>query len=300
MTNTISITDSLKAFRDAMLTAMGTAPTEILPDQITRWDDPNGKRGNKACYCQFFTDGCTAGYFGNWRTNHFQTWVHGGKHKLSADARTKLQSRIEAERARRKLATFKEHTQAAARAQVIYENSAPAINHTYLHAKGITGAKACAWARIYKEALILPLVCFGLQPWSLQFIRPDGSKRMMKKGAKQGLFIPVALTLSDTTLVCEGWATGVTLSQIEPKARVIAAVDAGNLEPVAQGARQRWGGDLVICGDDDRAAGVNVGRIKALEAAINTGAKVVFPDFAPDAPLELSDFNDLAQWAGVR
>jgi putative DNA primase/helicase len=86
----------------------------------------------------------------------------------------------------------------------------------------------------------------------------------------------------------EGWATGATLAEAEPEALVLAAVDAGNLEAVAVGARRRWPNlPMVICGDADPA-----GTEAATRAARAAGAEVAFPEFPPGATG--TDWNDLA------
>jgi putative DNA primase/helicase len=77
----------------------------------------------------------------------------------------------------------------------------------------------------------------------------------------------------------------------------LAAVDAGNLQAVTTGARNRWPtADIVVCGDDDRQTEGNPGATKARAAAIAAGARYALPEWPPAAPLNLSDFNDLYTW----
>ncbi len=98
-------------------------------------------------------------------------------------------------------------------------------------------------------------------------------------------------------ILCEGWATGCTLAEDVPAAFVMAAIDAGNLEPVALSARRRWpSAELVIAGDDDRLTPGNPGATKAKAAAIASGALLALPQWPKDAPEHLTDFNDLAAW----
>jgi phage/plasmid primase-like uncharacterized protein len=98
-------------------------------------------------------------------------------------------------------------------------------------------------------------------------------------------------------ILCEGWATGCTLAEDEPTARVLAAIDAGNLEPVAMAARRRWPStEMVIAGDDDRLTVGNPGVTKAKAAAVASGALLALPQWPQDAPEHLTDFNDLAVW----
>ncbi|MDT4875053.1 hypothetical protein FQZ97_1103950 [compost metagenome] len=53
---------------------------------------------------------------------------------------------------------------------------------------------------------------------------------------------------------------------------------------------------IVLAGDDDRQTEGNPGRTAANAAATAVGGLVAFPDWPADAPLTLTDFNDLANW----
>ena len=105
------------------------------------------------------------------------------------------------------------------------------------------------------------------------------------------------MTNASRIILCEGWATGSSLAEDEPAALVLAAIDAGNLEPVALAARLRWpNAEQVIAGDDDRLTTGNPGATKAKVAAIASGALLALPQWPKDAPTHLTDFNDLAVW----
>lgn len=291
----ISLADALTAFRDAIARSLGSAPDDLLTDQITRWDDPQGKRGNKACYCQLFTNGRPAGYFGNWRTSHYETWFFGGRSSMTQAEYSRFKKQMDEAKSQRMAEQEQQRQQAAGKARHIWQKShaAPA-DHPYLMKKRISAGLA----RVYNGALVLPVGGFDDQLYSLQFINLDGSKKFLSGGKKKGCYIPVQMPESASkTLICEGWATGQTLAEMEPAARVLAAMDAGNLEPVAIAARKQWTeSKLIICGDDDRASEENKGRKSARQAAIASGSVACFPTFPPDAPLHLSDFNDLVCW----
>jgi len=291
----ISIADALNAFREAISRSLGTAPDDVAPDQITRFDDPKGKRGNKACYCQLFTDGRPAGYFGNWRTNHYETWVYGSYSSMTPLERTRFKQQISEAQAKRKAEEEARQQRAADRARYIWQMSHPApSDHPYL-IKKMVGA---GLARVHNGALALPVIGFDDRLYSLQKIGPDGSKRFEYGGKKAGCYIPVQMPkYTQRTLICEGWATGQSLAEDYPSARVLAALDTGNLEPVAVAARKQWPEtELIICADDDRGKNTNAGRKAAIQASVTAKARVWYPAFPSDAPLHLSDFNDLACW----
>ncbi len=285
------------AFKSVLIKELGAAPDTIEPGPILRFDDPKGKRSNKACYCQLFSGGHPAGYFGNWRTGEYQTWVYGGTASMTLAERHLFRQQVAQAREKREQEQAACQNKARAKAANLWKRcSSSNADHPYLKSKqispGISGqlANGCN--------LILPLFGFDDQLWSLQFVGPDGDKRFLTGGRKKGCFIPVQTPKEiSTVLICEGWATGQTLAESHPDSCVLAALDAGNLKPVALGARQRWPEcSLTICGDDDRNKEMNTGRIKAREAAIAAGAQVALPDWPDNAPTDLTDFNDLANW----
>ena len=54
---------------------------------------------------------------------------------------------------------------------------------------------------------------------------------------------------------------------------------------------------IIIAGDDDRQTEGNPGRTAANAAAVAVGGMVVFPEWPPGAPADLTDYNDLATWS---
>ena len=218
-------------------------------------------------------------------------WLRGaGLLDGEAEPMTRAQlAEREAERARARAARIRlereAHAQAAERALQIWEAAKPAgPGHGYLRRKRVDPHGA----REYRGLLVLPVVDFARGLWSLQFIAPDGGKTFLKGSRKASNHIPVhEPDAPERLLLCEGWATGATLAEHEPGAMVLAAIDAGNLKPVAVGARRRWPAlDLVICGDSDPA-----GTEAANRAARAAGALVAFPEFPPGTTG--TDFNDL-------
>lgn len=107
-------------------------------------------------------------------------------------------------------------------------------------------------------------------------------------------------------LIAEGFATAATLHELSDLPAIVA-FNAGNLLPVAQTYRALYlERAIYIAGDDDRhreaerdAQGrpkVNVGRVKAEEAAAAIGGQAMFPSFSAEG--RGTDWNDLAQAEG--
>jgi putative DNA primase/helicase len=147
-----------------------------------------------------------------------------------------------------------------------------------------------------RNNLLIPLTD-GKDLHSLQFIRPDGTKRCLKGGKTKSMYYPIRLLEQpEKVLICEGFATAVT-SYMESRTPVIAAFYANNLMPVAMAIRERWPQvELIIAGDDDRQTRGNPGASKARDAAHASGAALALPQWPKDAPEHLTDFNDLARW----
>ncbi|MEC9388075.1 MAG: toprim domain-containing protein [Pseudomonadota bacterium] len=232
---------------------------------------------------------------GDWSTGAETKWVAGTGDTLNPDERRELKRRMaESKRAREEEQARQWEARAAAAARHWHSCSPADPLHPYLQRKGIQPHLA----RQKGRELVLLLADFTGKAWSLQTIDETGDKRLMAGGKKAGHFIVVdGPDYPTRVLICEGYATGCTLAEIDPAALVLAAVDCGNLQAVATGARNRWPcADLIVCGDDDRQTPGNPGATAARAAALAAGARFALPEWPPAAPLHLSDFNDLQNW----
>jgi len=232
---------------------------------------------------------------GDWSTGAETKWVADTGETLSDAERRELKRRMADAKQARETEQASQWEQAATRAARVWHDSVPADqSHPYLLRKRTEPHSA----RQQGRDLVLLLTDFTGKAWSLQTIDEAGGKRLMAGGRKAGNFIAVGgPDYPARVLICEGYATGCTLAEIDPAALVLAAVDCGNLKAVATGARNRWpNADIVVCGDDDRQTEGNPGSTNARAAAIAAGARYALPEWPPAAPLNLSDFNDLYTW----
>jgi putative DNA primase/helicase len=184
------------------------------------------------------------------------------------------------------------HDPAAAarrRAALIWDAAGPApVDHPYLQRKqvGPNGLRCDG-----RGHLVVPLRDLDGTLHTVETISPEGQKRYLAGGAKRGHFCIIGREPDgpEPILICEGWATGASLHEATGHT-VIAAMDAGNLAPVAELVRARHpAADVVIVADNDAKPGrdSNPGVEAATKAAVATEARLAVPTMPGDA-------NDLA------
>ncbi len=270
-------------------------PPQIIPGKLHRFPGYGKRPGNSAGWCRLFPDQL-GGCFGDWSTGLSEVWQGKQPKIFSRSEREAFWKQVKTAQQAVKEERKQQQARAAQNAVRIWEHAIPApSDYPYLLKKMIQPHGA----RLYKGVLVVPVVDFGGILHSLQFIHSDGTKLFLFGGRKKGCFIVIneQLEQAQRVVICEGWATACTLAEEEPESTVLAALDAGNLKPVATAARNHWPDtEIIIAGDDDRQTKGNPGRTKAREAAQATGALVAFPQWPDDAPQHLTDFNDLKCW----
>jgi putative DNA primase/helicase len=279
------------AFLDAMHAA-GCAPSDghVIADGVLHrfrvdGDKPNTKNG----WFLLFSDGVPSGAFGSWKHGINQTWCAKGKNELSHAERAEHSRRIESARNAAKLERDRVHAEAATKAATMWNQARLAHKaHPYLVNKGIQPGMA----RAIRDSIMLPVVNFEGELKSLQFINPNGEKRLLSGGQKAGNFIPVSQGAAKAKLIlAEGFATAATIAEAEPAAMVYAVIDVGNMQAVALASRKQWPSiELVIACDFDE-----IGRTKGRDAAVLSGAKILPPP--SDLPDWVTDWNDYAKFA---
>lgn len=276
--NTAPASSIVESFRQAMLAADIHFSGEIMADgKLHRFHIEGQKQGSLNGAYTLHLDGCPAGWFMDYKTGLSKTWSSKSGFRVSYASI----KQIEAAKQRREYETRQKQTAAALKAIEIWRKSKPVtkqIDHPYLVKKSIQPHNA----RLYHEALVIPIFNEADQIINLQFINHAGNKRFLAGGRKRSCFC----VLGDPTkciLICEGFSTGASLFQ-DCGQRVVVAFDAGNLLPVAKNIRELSpDSEIIICGDNDLSG---IGQAKAREAALAIGGKVLIPP-TPDM-----DWND--------
>lgn len=163
----------------------------------------------------------------------------------------------------------------------------------YLTSKGLQ----CPFPMLSDGSLLLVLKNGAGATTGAQVIKPDGSKRLVAGTVKKASFGVVnSVELTETVIIAEGLATALSVQQFRHDATIIAAIDAGNLLPVAQVMRQRYpDAQIIIAADNDIKPGeLNTGKSAAEKTANAVSGWVALPQSEKKA-----DWNDFHQQNGL-
>ena len=278
---------------DALLNA-GIEPADksaiVADGTLRRFDVEGDRRGTRNGWAVLYSD---HGAGGSWKSGATCAWSSKSTARMTRQEKDLFYRQMRAAKAEAQRQRDAEHEAAAERASMLWAQARPAApDHPYLLRKRIPPGNA----RQQGDLLVLKIEDVNGAIRSLQFIGPDGTKRMLSGGAKKGHFIIAQGALpADLIVIAEGFATAMTVATQFPGAAVLAAIDCGNLEPVALAIRAKYpAAEIVIAADDDRQTPGNPGLTKARAAAGAVGGKVARPIWPEGAPESLSDFNDLA------
>lgn len=283
------------AFRDAIQSVFGQLDLIPRAGAIHRFDVPGDKPGSCNGWYVLYLDGIASGAFGSWKAGTTHTWSS----RKPADPLEAELVRQRAERARlqREADQARRHKAAAIHARRRWDASQPADpHHPYLTLKRVPAYRL----RQRDGVLFVPLYSNG-QLANLQRIDADGTKRFLPGGRVKGCYSPIGtLEPGQPLYLCEGWATGATI-HAETGAAVACAMNAGNLLAVGRELQRQYpDSTLIVAGDDDRQTAGNPGRTAATQAAAALGCGLIFPPWNGAEPLDLTDFNDLANWRAAQ
>ncbi|RYZ91126.1 MAG: DUF1738 domain-containing protein [Proteobacteria bacterium] len=316
-TNTKVLTSNMSPVEEFSLALKGAGllldGSPVMDGSLQRVQVEGGKLGNRDGAYIGHLDGRPSGYIENFKIGVKENWKAQGytlneadRAKLHADAAQKLEKRRKEQEEAQALVADKV-------SDFVGRLPKAQPDHSYFVKKGLTTGSGALISQEDK-ALVVPASDINGKVWSYQKISESGMKSFAPggriegcmfvatpsslsviQGAKQKQFIENTLK-SDQIFIAEGFATAATLSEALNKS-VIAAFSAGNLLEVAKAVRRKAPhADIVICGDDDKATelkiGKNLGKDKALAAAEAVNGRAIFPKFAPGQNSG-SDFNDL-------
>jgi putative DNA primase/helicase len=268
----------IEQFRNAMQAAGIEPPAYICGDgQIHRFYIKGDKSGTLNGAYQLHLNGKSNGWFEDWRGLKVK-WTSSDK---SQSFTKEMRKQLEENRRQKAIEEQLRHEQSAFNAQFIWSKSSAVITHPYLERKRVKPHNT----RLYRDSLVIPIYSEFRELVNLQFIQCDGSKRFLSGGRKKGCFSVIKSTTGNTdiVLICEGWATGGSLSE-HTGHQVVIALDAGNLSITATAIRNIYPkAEIVICGDNDLSG---IGQRAARDAAVACGGTYKIPAHVG------SDWND--------
>ena len=270
------------------------------------------RQGDRSGFYVGHLDGRPAGYVMNNRTGAEAKWKFKG-YSMNEEEKANLQAVAAQKNAEREAQTAKLHESTAQRvaSQIVAEfrPSTPFDKVPYLEQKGIS-ASSGTYLNESTKTLCVPAMDVDGKVWTAQYIREDGSKRFAADGKKEGCFHPIggkldSLSKGQAIIIAEGYATGKTIAD-STKEPVVVVFDSGNLKPVVEQLHAKYPDKgIVIAADDDKhlvnhpQVKLNVGEVKAKEAAKAVGGTVASPVFAPGEQAQdlkrFTDFNDMAK-----
>lgn len=302
------MTDYLADFLDFM-TKNGLSPAsslDILCDDRPHYfqvsgDKPSEKRGS---YCLRVEDDFACGWLYSHRYGETYNYTSKSAKAPTPEQKAAFKAKSEAAKQRREQEQAVAWDRAAVEAKILWNSATPVTEHPYLAKKQIQSHGV----RIHNDKLLIPLYADN-KLWSLQTIDSEGNKLYawynddgeLISGRKKGCYLPLTTKDEDksTIVICEGFSTAASIREATDLP-VVCAFDSGNLKPVALSMREKYpDSKFVIAADNDRFTKdqkgklLNVGILKAQEAAGIIGAGCIWPEF-PETDISSSDFNDIA------
>lgn len=263
---------------EAIAAAGMTPPPKIVSGKWMRFPGIGKGKSNRAGWCRVISP--TLAIFGDWSTGVSETWRDETHHddadsaRLLREARQRTQEFIAQQR-------WQQNQVAASAAQMI--EAASRQTHAYLRAKGFPDELGL----VDGDMLLIPVRDAGeyKRVLSVQRISPSGEKKFLFGGRTRGGIYRIGAPRARKTVLCEGYATGLTLDTalkaMQGTHAVIVCFSATNLKLVAE-----LFPDAAVCADNDVT---KTGE----EAAKSTQLKWTMP---PETGM---DFNDWHQRDGI-
>lgn len=296
------ISNPVEEFKNAIPAAGLEPPKSIEPGIWYRFPGHGKKPSNKAAWCKLFEDR-RGGVFGDYSTGMNETWQAARENPLTPAEQDELKRQYEAARREREDEQRKQYERAACNAESILSTAeTDASNHPYMLQKSVdfgSGVKRGRWPqRDWPDALLFPLVDETGKLWSIQAINTDGKKDFLRNGRKTGCFHAIGeIQGAKRILVGEGCATVAAASNATGFA-CVAAMDAGNLKPVALAVcRTLPDAEIVLIADNDTNAEND--RNPGLEAATDAARSVDGLVAVPEMKGRKCDFWDLWNESGA-
>ena len=291
---TPGLSDAIRDFQDRVYNRLATRlDTVNTSGELVRFRI--GRKGLDGWYV-FYSSPVFSAAYGSWKTGLNSTWTFKTDKPLSHAEKQELARLMAETKAKREAEKQRRHKEAEKCALSIWCRARPvSFNHPYIMAKKMGGAGL----RQLKDSLVIPLYQGG-KITSLQFIDQKGNKKFLTGGKITGsAFIIGNFTKPfDVAYICEGVSTGFSIHVLSDYKNIFCAMNAGNLQAVAVAVRAKWSDvKIIIAADNDvpkKAGGINIGVMKAQEAAKACGGEVSIPTMPDGSKCDWCDVRLLA------
>jgi putative DNA primase/helicase len=261
---------------ETIMSAGMTPPRHFMEGRWLRFPGIGKGGSNRSGWCRVIAP--TLAIYGDWSCGLTAIW----KDDAHRDDETSAQLLRDAQARERKFAAEqrKRNDEGASLAAQMLKEATPS-SHPYLVRKGFPQTLGL----VHGENLLVPVRdSYNQRVISVQQISGDGEKRFLAGARARGGVYRLG-SFPGSTLLCEGYATGLTLYEaarrLYRRAAVVVCFSAGNIEVVAQLFK-----NAMVCADhDESGTGEHV--------AIRTGLAWIKP------PLVGTDFNDLHCSEGI-
>lgn len=289
------------------LADFGIAPRESIQfDKFTRFHVEGDSKGSKNGFYILHSNSLPAGHFGCNKRGIAENWCIKNTNELTDIERAEFTAQMATAKATREKSDAEKHHAARLDAEKRIESAKPYDPdnpHQYLTHKNVQGYGVL----IEGENLLIPARDVNGKVWTLQTIAPNGEKRFLSGGKKQGNFHLIGNEIegngfNQLIVLVEGYATGATAyDALNKQYPVAVCFDSGNLEPVALALREKYPRlKILIAGDNDAFKENNTGKEKAQKTcyALIGGAAYVLPDFTTVTKAEIQAAMLASQGSG--
>lgn len=316
----IDTNEALIQFKEALNAQGLIVDTPIMNGKIQRCQTIDDKAGEKSGAYKGFLDGYPAGYIQNFKTGYKANWKFKLDNQIKQRTITNQEKKVFYENTTEKERLLNLQLKTALRLEKEFKEAKTLEeSHPYLLKKGLNELYNIKIKIDNFQNILIPLKDENGKIWSLQRISKDGKKiigviknkeerekNIEYSARKKGCFYTQKpLQEQDEFLLCEGFATAMTIQKALNKTTIMA-VDAANMIDVAKKLNEKYPNKkITIFADNDlkqeikgkNNIGINIAN--KIKKELNN-VKVIIPRINSYEALKgISDFNDIYLEKGI-
>ena len=316
----IDTNEALIQFKEALNAQGLMVDTPIMNGKIQRCQTIDDKAGEKSGAYKGFLDGYPAGYIQNFKTGYKANWKFQLSNQAKQTTIINQNKKVFYENTTEKERLLNLQLKTALRLEKEFKEAKTLEeSHPYLLKKGLNELYNIKIKIDNFQNILIPLKDENGKIWSLQRISKDGKKiigviknkeekekNIEYSARKKGCFYTQKpLQEQDEFLLCEGFATAMTIQKALNKTTIMA-VDAANMIDVAKKLNEKYPNKkITIFADNDLKQEIkgknNIGIDIAnkIKKELNN-VKVIIPKINNYEALKgISDFNDIYLEKGI-